>query len=397
MIARGSASGLSPGYRAPMLSGYRVVECAVWVAGPAAAGLLADWGAEVIKVEPPAGDPQRKVFNAIGVGRETVPPFELDNRGKRSVVLDLLTDDGRAAMYELLATADVFITNMRPDALARLGLDHATLLERFPRLVYGSITGYGLQGPDRNRPGYDVGAFWARSSMAALHVPPDDMPPAIRSAVGDHVTGMTLAAGVLARLLEREKTGKGGLVATSLLRTGMYCVGWDIGIYLRFGRLQRTRHRTASTTPLVNSYRAADGHGFWLIGLEGDRHWPGLLAALDNPGLGDDERFADSMARAKNGPALVEVLDELFAAQPMEHWAEQFDIHDVWWAPINTVADVINDPQAIAAGAFVDMPVIDGEEPYQAVASPLDFSDYDFVARAVPGLGDHTDEVLRDL
>jgi crotonobetainyl-CoA:carnitine CoA-transferase CaiB-like acyl-CoA transferase len=395
MIARGSAPGRSPGYGGRMLSGYRVVECAVWVAGPAAAGLLADWGADVIKVEPPAGDPQRKVFNAIGVGRETVPPFELDNRGKRSVVLDLYTDEGRAAMYELLATADVFITNLRPDALARLGLDHETLLERFPRLVYGSITGYGLQGPDRNRPGYDVGAFWARSSMAALHVPPDDMPPAIRSAVGDHVTGMTLAAGLLARLLEREKTGKGGLVATSLLRTGMYCVGWDIGIYLRFGRLQRTRDRTASTTPLVNSYRASDGHGFWLIGLEGDRHWPGLLAALERPDLAGDERFADATSRAKNGPELVAVLDELFGAEPMDHWVARFDEHDVWWAPINTVADVVNDPQAIAAGGFVDMPVVDGEEPYKAVASPLDFSGYTFTARAVPGLGEHSDEVLR--
>jgi crotonobetainyl-CoA:carnitine CoA-transferase CaiB-like acyl-CoA transferase len=205
---------------------------------------------------------------------------------------------------------------------------------------------------------------------------------------------MTLAAGLLARLLEREKSGKGGLVATSLLRTGMYCVGWDIGIYLRFGRLQRTRHRTEATTPLVNSYRASDGHGFWLIGLEGDRHWPGLVAALDRPDLVADERFAGAAGRAKNGPALVAALDDLFGAQPMAHWVERFDANDVWWAPINTVADVINDPQAIAAGAFVDMPVVEGEEPYRAVASPLDFSGYDFVAGPVPSLGAHTAEVL---
>ena len=155
-----------------MLEGLRVVELGVWVAGPAAAGVLADWGADVIKVEPPGGDPQRRMFQAIGVSVASAPPFELDNRGKRSVVLDLRSDEGREQMARLLATADVFLTNLRLDALERLGLDHATLLAKHPRLVYASVTGYGLEGPDRNRPGYDIGAFWARSSMAAAHVPP---------------------------------------------------------------------------------------------------------------------------------------------------------------------------------------------------------------------------------
>src|SRR6185369_4634230 len=150
-----------------MLAGIRVIEMALWVAGPATGGILADWGADVVKIEPPDGDPMRGLFqSAMGSKIDRNPPFELDNRGKRSVVLDLRVPEGRAAAERLIGGADVFVTNMRPDALARLGLDAATLTARFPRLVYAGITGYGAEGAERNRPGYDVGAFWARSGVA---------------------------------------------------------------------------------------------------------------------------------------------------------------------------------------------------------------------------------------
>jgi crotonobetainyl-CoA:carnitine CoA-transferase CaiB-like acyl-CoA transferase len=380
-----------------MLDGLRVVELGVWVAGPAAAGVLADWGADVIKVEPPGGDPQRRIFQAIGVSVASAPPFELDNRGKRSVEFDLRSEEGREAMSRLLATADVFITNLRPDALERLGLDHATLLKQHPRLIYAGVTGYGLEGPDRNRPGYDIGAFWARSSMAAAHVPPGTMPIAVRSAVGDHATGITTVAGIMAALYEREKTGKGRLVSTSLLRTGMYLMGWDLGIYLRFGRIQSTRPRERHPAPLLNCYRAADGGVFWLIGLEQDRHWPGLLAAIERPDLNDDPRFGSSPDRAKNSEALVAVLDEVFVTRTRDEWAEAFDTHDVWWSPVNTIADAVVDPQAIAAGAFVDMPEVAGEVPYRAVASPVDFDGHGHPAGKVPEPGEHTAEILAEL
>jgi crotonobetainyl-CoA:carnitine CoA-transferase CaiB-like acyl-CoA transferase len=380
-----------------MLDGLRVVEVAAWVAGPSAAGVLADWGADVIKVEPPGGDPQRRVFQAIGVSVAAAPPFELDNRGKRSVVLDLRSDEGRAAMSRLLDTADVFITNFRLDALERLGLDHATLRAQYPRLVYAGVTGYGMEGPDRNRPGYDIGAFWARSSMAATHVPPGTMPIAVRSAVGDHATGITTVAGIMAALYERERTGEGRLVSTSLLRTGMYLMGWDLGIYLRFGRIQSTRPRERHTAPLLNCYQASDGAVFWLIGLEQDRHWPGLLAAIERPELADDPRFGSSPDRAKNSEALVAELDAVFRTRTRDEWAAAFDVHDVWWAPVNTIPDAIQDPQAIAAGAFVDMPVLDGEDPYRAVASPVDFDGHGHPAGHVPAVGEHTAEVLAEL
>jgi crotonobetainyl-CoA:carnitine CoA-transferase CaiB-like acyl-CoA transferase len=380
------------------LAGYRVVELGVWVAGPAAAGLMADWGADVIKVEPPSGDPQRRVFGALGVAAQTgVPPFEVDNRGKRSVILDLTQPADRDSMDRLLSTADVFITNVRPDALGRLGLAHDEVLERHPRLVYASLTGYGLQGPERNRAGYDVGAFWARSGVAHTMAPPNDMPPLLRSGMGDHITGITLLSGLLAKLLERERTGRGGLVATSLLRTGMYTIAWDIGIQLRFGKRERTRSREHSRAPLINCYRSSDGRGFWLLLLEADRHWPVLLAAIRRLDLADDPRYLDARARLSNSTDLIVDLDAEFARWTYHDLTTAFDLHDVWWAPINTIADVIADPQVQAANGFVDMAPRSGEEPYRAVRGPVDFEGFDFHPGPVPALGEHTDEVLDSL
>lgn len=381
-----------------MLAGTRVVELAVWVAGPSAAGILCDWGADVVKVEPPSGDPQRAVFGALGVAEQAgTPPFEIDNRGKRSVVLDLRADEGLEVIHALLERADVFVTNLRLDALGRLGLGRAALRARYPRLVYGLITGYGSTGPDAGRPGYDVGAFWARSGVAHTFVPPGELPPGIRSGFGDHVTGMTLAAGILAALVERQRTGEGRVVETSLLRTGMYCLGWDIGIQLRFDKRESTRPRERSRAPMVLCYRAGDDRGFWLLGLEADRHWPGLVAALGRPDLAADPRFVDARARNRESEALIAVLDDVFATRPLHEWAERFDAHDVWWAPINSIVDVIQDPQAVAAGAFVDMTPREGEAPYRAVATPVDFEGFTQHPGPVPALGEHTAEVLAEL
>lgn len=388
----GGGSGGGP------LAGYRVVELGVWVAGPAAAGLMADWGADVVKVEPPAGDPQRRIFGAMGIADQAgVPPFEIDNRGKRSVVLDLREDADREQMDRLLATADVFITNVRPDALGRLGLGHDEVLARHPRLVYASLTGYGLEGPDRDRAGYDIGAFWARSGMAYAMVAPGEHPPPIRSGMGDHVTGMALLNGILAKLLERERTGEGGLVATSLLRAGMYTLGWDIGIQLRFGKRESTRPRERNKAPLMNCYRSSDGHGFWLLLLEADRHWPNLLRALGRADLGEDERFHDARARHKHSEELITALDEAFERVPYAELTAAFDAHDVWWAPINSIVGVTEDPQAHAAGAFVDMTPREGEAPYRAVNGPVDFAGHTLRPGRVPALGEHTAEVLAEL
>ena len=372
------------------LQGVKVIEMGVWVAGPAATGLMADWGADVIKVEPPAGDPQRFVFGALGVAdQKGVPPFEIDNRGKRSVVLDLRNDDDLQKMFALLEEADVFVSNVRPAGLARMGLDPESLTERFPRLIYGQLTGYGATGPDVDKAGYDIGAFWSRSGLAHTTVAPDELPPAIRSGQGDHTTGLSMAAGVLAALFDRERTGAGRVVSTSLLRTGIYTLGWDVGVYLRFGKRQSTKSSRKNPAPQMNCYRCADGRAFWLLGMEADRHFPGLLKAIGREELAGVENFKNARARSINAGEFIAVLDEHFATQDYAYWTARFDENDVWWAPLNSIADAVADPQVIASGAFVEMTPQPDEDPYRAVNSPVDFSDYTPTYGPVPNLGQH--------
>jgi crotonobetainyl-CoA:carnitine CoA-transferase CaiB-like acyl-CoA transferase len=379
-----------------MLEGIRVVEMGLWVAGPATAGLLADWGAEVVKIEPPSGDPMRAFFRlATGSKVDRNPPFDLDNRGKRSVALDLRVPAAREAARRIVDRADVFVTNIRPDALERIGFDPDTLHARHPRLVYATITGYGRRGHDRDRPGYDVGAFWARSGVADTLTVEGSPPPMIRGGFGDHVTALATVSGILAALLEREHTGRGRVVETSLLRTGMYCLGWDLNIQLQFGKLRAPVARTETETPLMNSYRAGDGKWFWLIGLEADRHFPGLLRALADEEIARDERFRDARSRRHNRVALIALLDSLFATRPLAEWAARFDAEDVWWAPAQSPAEVIADPQAAAAGAFVEVETAAGG-PVRAIAGPVGIEARERVLGPVPALGAHTDEVLRE-
>jgi crotonobetainyl-CoA:carnitine CoA-transferase CaiB-like acyl-CoA transferase len=382
-----------------MLDGIRVVELGVWVAGPSAGGVLADWGADVIKVESAAGDPMRRMLQVIiGHGEPQSPPFDLDNRGKRSVVLDLRTDEGLDAMLRLVDTADVFLTNLRPEAVDGLGLGPEALMARNPRLVYASVTGYGREGPDAGRAGYDVGAFWARSGIAHATAPEGEPPPSLRGGLGDHVTGLTTTAGILGALFERERSGEGQVVETSLLRTGMYCLGWDLGLQLRFGKAAPTQPRTENINPMVNSYRAGDDRWFWLLGVESQRHFPDLCRAIGHPEWISDGRYASARDRRHHAVELIAALDELFASQPREAWTRAFDREGVWWAPVNSLDDAVVDPQALASGAIVDVVGGAGAAAHRAVATPVGFSRTPATPRGgVPGLGEHTDEVLREL
>jgi crotonobetainyl-CoA:carnitine CoA-transferase CaiB-like acyl-CoA transferase len=292
-------------------------------------------------------------------------------------------------MFALLEDADVFVSNVRPAGLARMGLDPDSLTKRFPRLIYGQLTGYGATGPDVDKAGYDIGAFWSRSGLAHTTVAPDELPPAIRSGQGDHTTGLSMAAGVLAALFDRERTGKGRVVSTSLLRTGIYTLGWDVGVYLRFGKRQSTKSSRKNPAPQMNCYRCADGRAFWLLGMEADRHFPGLLKAIGREELASVENFKNARARSINAGEFIAVLDEHFATQDYAYWTAQFDANDVWWAPLNSIADAVADPQVIASGAFVDMTPQPDEAPYRAVNSPVDFSDYTPTYGPVPNLGEH--------
>lgn len=386
------------------LDGIRVVELAQWVAAPAAAGTLADWGADVIKVEAPTGDPQRSMFAAVGIDKQIPnPSFAQDNRGKRSAVLDLRSDEGRAAFEALLATADVFVTNLRADALERLDLAPADVGARHPRLVVASLTGYGPVGPAKDVPGYDIGAFVSRTGLARTNAPESLPPVNLKSAIGDHMTGITTVSAIMAGLFQRERTGVGMVVETSLFQTGMYGVSWDLSTQATFGRLSRMKPRESYDQPLVNSYQAGDGRWFYLIGLEMMRHFPGVCRAIGQPELVDDERFASGGAVRENREALIALLDAAFVAEPLDHWAERFDAEDVWWAPCQTMAEVVEDPQAHALGTFVetDDNSFSGElpnGPIRTVATPVRFDGAVFQPRRpVPALGEHTDEVLAEL
>lgn len=383
------------------MEGFRVIELGVWVAAPAAGALLADWGADVIKIEPPSGDPARTFGRMLGLdpelGPAANPPFEMDNRSKRSIVLDLGTDDGRQTALELLSGADVFLTNVRPAALRRLQLDFETVAARNPRLVYGLITGYGLTGPEADRAAYDVAAFWARAGLADLLTRPGDTPPFQRGGMGDHSAGMTLAAAVCAALLARNRTGTGQLVTTSLYRQGAYTVSFDLNTVLMSGQQIAIGQRESMANPCMNNYTAGDGKRFWIVGLQADRHWPALCRAVGREDWLTDARFATARDRYVNARTLIADLDAIFAGHPMDHWAALFDDEpDLFWSPINSLDDVIADEQFHAAGGIVDVP--DGISSTPMVASPADFSATPWQPRTLaPALGAHTDEILAEL
>jgi len=377
------------------MEGVKVVEVGQWVAGPAAAAMLGDWGADVVKIEPPDGDPFRGLLSALGPGIS--PPFELDNRNKRSVALNLGSEEGREIAAQLVDGADVFVTNVRPGALARAGLDFATVSARNPRLVYAHVNGYGLKGADADRAAYDVGAFWSRAGVAAA-LTPEGMPlPYQRGGMGDHMAGLAAAGAVSAALFARERSGEGQLVSVSLLRIGMYMLGWDISMSLRLGYPTVPIAVGAPPNPLITAYEAGDGKRFWMLGLQGDRHWPDVLRAVERPEWADDERFSSIMARFQNAAELVDGLNAIFATRPLAEWGPILDREDVWWAPVQHAHETIDDPLARAAGGFVTVPV-EGGDPVEMVASPVDFGGTPWAPRSMPPeFAQHTEEVLLEL
>ena len=380
-----------------LLQGLKVIEFASYIAAPGAAGILADWGAEVIKVERPEGDPMRNVFGDAKSALSGNPTFGLDNRGKRAVVLDTSKPDGREALTRLAAEADIFLTNVRPASLKRAGLDDETLRAANPRLIYAVVTGYGLDGPDAAKPGFDVTAFWSRAGVAHMHAPKGTDPFILRTGVGDHTTSLATVSAILAAVYEREKTGVGRLVQTSLLATGVYTVGSDMAVQLAFGKLASNRPRSAPFDPTANFYKSRDGHWFVLNPRGGGKDWQLLATACGRPDLLEDERFPTGRLRKDNSVALVGELDDAFGALDFQDIARRLDEVDLVWAPVQTPAQVAADPQVAAAGALID--VEDGQGGvYRSPAAPARFPGADATVRpAAPGLGQHTREVLAEI
>ncbi len=380
--------------RSGPLSGVKVVELGLWIAAPAAAGIMADWGADVVKVEGKLGDPARNAMASIlGIKDHRSPPFDVDNRGKKSVVLDLREHDDLTAFKGLLGDADVFVTNMRPAALEKLSISPDDLRVEFPELVIAQITGYGATGPDANRPGYDSGGFWAYSGLAHQFSGETGNPPLLIGGFGDHLTGLALLSGINAALYKKSQTGQGSIVETSLLRLGIYAASMDYSLKMNLGFEQHPMRRQAASPALVNNYRTSDDRSLWLLCVEEGRHWPVVLEALGLQSLLDDDRFASTRDRYHNRIELIEILDARFAELSLQEWRLILDSHEIWWCAANNLDEVLASAQAAAVGAFTAIP--NDPEGWRTVASPIDFDRQPTrPSGPTPKLGENNDEIL---
>jgi crotonobetainyl-CoA:carnitine CoA-transferase CaiB-like acyl-CoA transferase len=297
----------------------------------------------------------------------------------------------------MIGAADVFISNMRSAALGRLGLDPETLCKQFPRLIYALITGYGREGVDANRAAYDIAAFWARSGIAHSLTQAGGTPPHQRGGMGDHNAGLAAAAGICAALYRRELSGEGQVVSTSLLREGIYTLSFDLSVALRFGVPVMIGDRKTMGNPAINCYADSAGKFFWIVGLEGERHWPALARAAGHAEWLTDPRYEDPRNRAQNAEGLIKELDRVFATKTRDEWGKIFDAEvDLWWAPVQSIEEVVADPQVSAAGGFVEVP--DGVGTTMLPATPVDFDGTPWAPRSMaPEHGEHSEEILREL
>lgn len=379
--------------------GVRVVELAQWVFVPVAGALLADWGADVIHIEPTEGDPYRGLASqGIGTDHGGVNlSLALANRGKRSIALDIQNEDGQAVLHRLLESADVFLTNMRPKALRRLGLDAEALAVRDPSLVCAMGNGYGVRGPDADRPGYDATAFWARGGMAHMLSPPErEYPIGQRGALGDRNAALALAFGVAGALLKRSRTGKGSVVDVSLLSTAIWTLSSDVLAALGGDAPAASSGRGPLVNPLVGVYRTKDGRHIQLVFLQPDRYWSEFCRLIGRQDLSDDPRFANIEVRRENGAACVAALDEEFAERSFAEWKELLSQLDAPWAPVQSVPELLDDPQVTANGYIGDV-VVDGGVAYRLPAVPVQFDGHPPALRRAPEHGEDTETLLTEL
>ena len=386
-----------------IFEGVRVVELAQYVFVPAAGTLMADHGAEVIKIEPPVGgDPYRTL--KIGDGRETTKAnlsMEQNNRGKKSVAIDLKNAEGREVLLKLIETADVFLTSLRPRALKSLRLEPEDLKAVNPKLIYARGNGLGFKGDEADKAGYDASAFWARGAFADLLTAPDaDVTTRPRPALGDHASAMSLLAAISAGLFRREKTGEGMTVETSLLQNAAWILSSDLIIARSNpGYNPHAGFKEGHRAPLLRAYRTGDGRWVQLMLLAPDKPWPELCALIHAPEIEHDPRFATGAARIENGAALCDILSQKIGAHPWEgYWDAKFLAWNAPWELINTIHELGNDPQLRAAGTVFPMELRNGHT-VEVIAGPIGFDGQSAPVEPVPSpeLSEHTEEVLTSI
>jgi crotonobetainyl-CoA:carnitine CoA-transferase CaiB-like acyl-CoA transferase len=384
-----------------VMSGIRVLEVASWTYVPVAGAILAEWGADVIKVEhPETGDPQRGLVTSGLVPLGGVAHMvELPNRNKRSIGLDIKTEEGHDLLLRLAATADVFLTNFLPAQRSKLRIDVADIRAVNPAIVFASGSAHGPRGAEANAGGYDNSTFWARSGAADTASPDELGYPVTQpgAAFGDVMGGLTLAGGISAALLHRARTGEAITVDGSLLSMGTWAMGATLAGSAAFGVERAARYKPSEApNALVNSYRCADGRFVSLVMLQTDRFWPRLVTALGRPELIDDPRFADHAARMKNNRDAVAALQELFGARTFDEVAAILNSTSGAWAPVQRPIDVLSDPQVVANGYVKDLKDANGN-PFKLAPAPLQFNGESGTPTHAPAHGEHTDEVLGEL
>jgi len=382
-----------------VLAGLKVIDCATYVAGPAAATILSDFGADVIKIErPPDGDLWRHFGSVPGYARTDFHyTWLLTSRNKRSIVLDLARNDGREVLLKLVGGADVFVTNFQPSLLSKFRLNWDDLRPVNKRLVYAHITGYGERGEDADAPAYDGLAYWARSGLMTSVTGADGTPAGARPAMGDHPTAATLFGAIMLGLYRRERTGEGSKVSTSLMAAGAWANSVDIQAKLCAAQFPQRTPGARPINPLIAAYPSSDQHAMIIALLDPEREFSRLCEALGEPDLATSPLFDTHEARKENAAELHGILLSQLESKPLSHWREKFRIHDIKWSPLPTLEEAVADPQMRACEAIVkcDYP---GHGVIETVNSPVFISAGEKRApQAPPEYGAHTRAILKEV
>jgi crotonobetainyl-CoA:carnitine CoA-transferase CaiB-like acyl-CoA transferase len=387
-----------------LLQGVRVVELAMYAFAPSAAAVLADWGADVVKVVPPkTADPMAGTPIA-GLPEPTVDiafMWEIMNRGKRCIGVDVATDDGRDVVLDLVAESDVFITNLLPEARARFGVDVEDVLARRPDVIYARASGHGAEGPERDAGGFDHTDFWARTGMAhAASQVAGEFVPQLGPALGDLTAGAFLAGGIAAALVRRARTGRGAVVDVSLLSSGMWVFAPSVvaSQVHDVDTIPRARHADLPN-PLVAGYTTRDGRIVYLAGIQTERHFENFCEVVDRKDLLADPRFATAAARAANARACIEELDRVFAERDLATWREALKGLSTPWTVVQTAREAAADAQVAANRMLVEVQgeVESDAGSYPLVASPARFDGEAPSLRPAPDHGQQTEEILLEL
>ncbi|GAA4544864.1 CaiB/BaiF CoA transferase family protein [Mycobacterium paraffinicum] len=383
-----------------VLQGVKVLEVAAWTFVPAAGAVLAEWGAEVIKVEPrEGGDPQRGLvtMGLVPAGEGGVNyMIEMPNRGKKSIGIDLNTAGGREVVLELAKSCDVFLTNYLPSRRVRFGIDVADVRAVNPDIIYARGSGYGPEGDDADRPGYDAVSFWSRGGVSQALTPKDSQPIMQTPALGDLLGGMTIAGGVAAALYKRKATGKASVVDVSLLGLAAYAMTPVVtASYLYSESPLPSFDHSDSPNPLVGNYRTKDNRYVMLMMLQADKFYGEVMNLIGHPELETDTRFADGHSRFLNRVELIRILDEVFAEHTADEWREALAPLSGAWTVVQDPSELRNDPAVIANG-YIPMVVAMNGAPYALPTNPVQFDQQPVVPIGAPEHGQHTEEVLLD-